>query len=140
MMRTLRRQPEAVRRHRRTAAVTVEVAVVLPIFCMIVGGAVEVGHVVGIQHVLEESAMNGCREAILPGATVADVNDAIDEIVAPWNVSGYTVNISPANPSTALPLSAVTVHVSVPYSKIRWFYDPMMGKSLTGRCLMVTEN
>ena len=122
----------------RKGAVVVEFAIVLPLFLVLVLGAINVGRAVLVQHKLTEAARAGCRLYALPTeVNQEDVQAVIETVMAEANLDGYAVELDP-HPSTAIEhFSPVTVSVSVPYDEASWCSSWFLsGKTLEATCIM----
>jgi Flp pilus assembly protein TadG len=119
----------------------VELAVVLPLFVLLVFGTIEFGRMVMVQQLITNAAREGARSAILDGATTADVTSAVTSYLTASAVSGTSVVVSPDPPSSAPYGSSVTVRVSVPFDAVSWLPSPMYlaGKTLQAQCVMRRE-
>lgn len=128
-------------RRRRTGAAVVELAVVLPLFVLLVFGTIEFGRMVMVQQILTNAAREGARSAVLDGSTTADVTTAVSNYLSASAVSGATVTVSPDPPSSAPYGASVTVTVSVPFSSVSWLPSPMYlgDKTLQAQCTMRRE-
>ncbi|MHA1571529.1 MAG: TadE/TadG family type IV pilus assembly protein, partial [Alphaproteobacteria bacterium] len=74
----------------------VEVAVVLPLFCLLVVGGIDVGRAIMVQHTLTEAARAGCRVYSIPAElTESDAQAVIGKVMADARVQGYTVDFQP---------------------------------------------
>ena len=107
------------RRPRRGNAL-LDLAFVLPILLALTFGAVEYGYALYVKHVLQGAAREGARTAIVPGATPAQVNAAIDTSMqtAGFPQGKYSRTISPANWNGASAGAVVTVEVKATWSAI----------------------
>ena len=138
---------------RRRGAALVEMALVLPIFLLIVLGIVEFGRAMMVSQLVTNAAREGARLAIVGGSTNSDVQNAINAFLAESvNVGAgdvtTTITITPAagnpNPNnqigSANTRDLIAIRVSVPFSKVSFIPgDFLEGKSLTGRASMRRE-
>ncbi|MCG8409186.1 MAG: pilus assembly protein [Phycisphaerales bacterium] len=76
-------------RHTRRGATTVEVAVMAPVMLLMMLGFMEVANAFMLKHTVTLAADQGGRAASLPGATLADVNAAVDEAMGAAGLEGY---------------------------------------------------
>lgn len=122
---------------------TVEAALVLPLLILITFGLIEYGWLFLKAQQINNAARHGARLAVTPDATTAQVQEAIDALMAEAGLgdSGYTKTISPANVSDAAPQSQVSVTVSVPYQNIEIAGVPLIPvpSSLVGSVTMAKE-
>ena len=141
-------------RLRRRGAVTVEMALVLPIFTMLVFGIIEFGRGFMIMQLVTNAAREGCRRGIIDGSTNTDVTNYIQTFmqnsgnVAPANTT-VTITVTPAagnpaNPSSNLATCAsrdlVNVKVQIPFSAVQLISAKYLnGKILKGEASMRHE-
>lgn len=138
----------------RRGAVTVEMALVLPIFTMLVFGIIEFGRGFMIMQLVTNAAREGCRRAIIDGSTNSDVTNYIKTFmqssanVAPSNTAvTITVTPAPGNPAnsgnnlaTCASRDLVTVKVQIPFSAVQLITAKYLkGKTLTGQASMRHE-
>ena len=141
-------------RQGRRGTVTVEMALVLPIFTMLVFGIIEFGRGFMIMQLVTNAAREGCRRGIIDGSTNADVTNYIQTFMqTSGNVatSATTVTITvtpaagnPANPTSSLATCSsrdlVTVKVDIPFSAVQLITAKYLaGKTLTGQASMRHE-
>ncbi|MDX1947680.1 MAG: TadE family protein [Pirellulaceae bacterium] len=128
------------RRNRRAAA-AVEFAVVAPVFFLLVFGMIEYGRMVMVQQILTNASREGCRQAVLDGATTTAVQTTVNSYLTSGSISGATVTVSPNPPSNAEFGDPVTVTVSIPFTQVSWLPSPMYlgGKTLTSSTVMRRE-
>jgi hypothetical protein len=128
------------RRNRRAAA-AVEFAVVAPVFFLLVFGMIEYGRMVMVQQILTNASREGCRQAVLDGATTSGVQSTVNTYLSSGSISGSTVTVSPDPPTNAAFGDPVTVTVSIPFSQVSWLPSPMYlgGKTLTATTIMRRE-
>lgn len=111
----------------RRGAVTVEMALVLPIFTMLVFGIIEFGRGFMIMPLMTKAAREGCRRAIIDGNTNSDVTNYIQTFM---QTSGNV-------PTSA---TTITVKVNIPFSAVQLVTAKYLaGKTLTGQAAMRHE-
>lgn len=138
----------------RRGAVTVEMALVLPIFTMLVFGIIEFGRGFMIMQLVTNAAREGCRRAIIDGSTNAEVTSYIQSFLQQSaNVSAGNVTVTitvtpaagnPANPGNDLSLcqsrDLITVKVQIPFSAVQLITAKYLaGKTLSGQASMRHE-
>lgn len=118
-MKMIRRNP----RMRRGAAV-VETAVVAPLLILGMLGMMEVGWAFMLRQTVTLAAREGARAGSLPGATLSDVQSAVDASMGAANLEGYTTesNIAGLGPTDL----DITVTVSIPLDRAT-FTGSMIG-------------
>ena len=96
----------------RTGAAAVEMALTLPLLLLLLFGAYEISRANMIMHGCEAAAYEGARVGIVPGATVAEVNDAVNEVLATIGIANANVATTPVNLDTDTETVQVTIEVS----------------------------
>jgi len=125
----------------RRGAAVVELAVVAPVFFLLVFGMIEFGRMVMVQQIITNGAREGARIAVLNGATTSQVKTAVSNYLSGASVSGATTTVSPDPPSSATYGSLVTVTVSIPFTSVSWTPSPffLASTTLQATCSMRTE-
>jgi Flp pilus assembly protein TadG len=137
----------------RRGAAAVEMAIVLPIFFMVVMGIVEFGRAMMVGQLVTNAARYGARESAVDGATNATVTTAVKNFVSTSvgvAATDVTVDIivtpGAGNPDPANNLSMAQakdvckVSVKVPYNKVAYIAGRYLaGKDLKGMCIMRHE-
>ena len=132
------RAHRGVGRRRRGAAV-VELAIVLPVFVLLVIGAIDVGRAIMVRHKLVEAARAACRlHAIQDEVTPEQVSDVIDKLMGDANLTGYSSTFNPASANDIQHLAPVTATVSTPYDEVSWLPTSwfLAGKTMSATCVM----
>jgi len=114
------------------------VAVVLPVFCLLVVGAIDIGRAITVQYTLVEAARAGCRPYCVTEVLTEEESQAvIAKVMGDANIAEYTVDFDPYPQSEIEHLEPVTVTVSIPYDNVSflpsWF---LAGKTLSGTCIL----
>ena len=96
----------------RSGAVTVEFALVAPVFFLILFALFEFAWLNVVRHTADTAAYEASRAAIIPGATVAQAEATANRILSAVGTRGATITVDPPNlgPDT----TSVTVEVQVP--------------------------
>lgn len=137
----------------RRGASLVEMALVLPVFMLVVTGIIEFGRAMMVGQLVTNAARHGARLAVIDGATndsvqasVADfVRDAVGVDPAHATIA-IDLTPAPGNPdpaddlSRAQPRDLCKVIVRIPYERVgyvagRW----LRGTQLSGQCTMRHE-
>jgi Flp pilus assembly protein TadG len=130
-------------RRNRGGAAAVEFALVAPVFFGFTLGMLEIGRGVMVQQILTSASREGCRQAVLDGATTSAVTTYITSYLSSASVpsAGASVNISPSLPTAAGYSGTVTVTVSIPFNQVNWGPTPIFlgGKTLTSTTVMQRE-
>ncbi len=126
-------------RRNRQGAAAVEFAVVAPLFFLMVFGMIEFGRAIMVQQILTNAVREGARVAVLdsPTPTAGPVASTVTTYLRNAGISGATVTISPAEPTTAGYGAPVTVSVQVPYRNVSWLPPILLGSNTTLRASTV---
>jgi Flp pilus assembly protein TadG len=137
------------RRLRRRGASAVELALVAPIFLMLLGGIIEFGQVYHAKHVISTAARRGVRMGSLAGSTGSQVIAAArSECTTALGVKSADVTVtvkvngsSAEDPSSAVAGDAINVAVSIPFSKcgVGFFNNLFKGKTISSQCTFEHE-
>lgn len=128
-------------------------ALVLPVFLLIVLGIVEFGRAMMVGQLLTNGARHGARKAIIEGSTNTSVQTEItDFLTASLGVAASDLTIlievepGPGNPdpadnlSVAQPKDLVKITVNVPFDKVAYVAGNFLnGSTLHGHCAMRHE-
>ena len=106
------------RRHNRKGAATLEFAVVVPFIFLFFFSAFEYSRFNVLRHSAYQSAFEGARRGIVPGATTADVQAHVTKILDAVRIHGATISVSPTTITNSSP--TVSVRVSVPVGDNSW--------------------
>jgi hypothetical protein len=138
---------------RRQGAALVEMALILPLFLLIVLGIIEFGRAMMVGQIVTNAARHGTRQAVLDGSTNAEIEDEIRQFMQeavgsdPADVSvtievePYPGNPDPANDlSAALPKDTCRIQVRIPYSEVGYITGRFLQSAqLRGSCSMRHE-
>lgn len=120
-------------------------ALIAPVFIMLILGQIEASRLGMVAQVLTTAAREGCRVAVIPGATQDSVQSRVNATLSGSGVSVGTVTPTCPSPyawNTAPGGTAITVSLSVPYSNVSWLGTPFFLKNATVRAsaTMSSEN
>ena len=120
----------------------VEFAIVAPLFFLLVFAMVEYGRMVMVSQIITNASREGARQAVLDGATNADVENAVDDFLTGSSITGATVETVPADISTAGYGEAVTVSVFINFDQVSWLPSPMYlgGQQMRASTVMRRES
>jgi Flp pilus assembly protein TadG len=131
------------RRNRRAAA-AVEFALVAPLFFLLILGMIEYGRMVMVQQVITNASREGARQAVLDGATTAQIQTLVNDYLTMGQISpaSATVTVAPSPPTDAGFGDPVTVTVAIPFNQVSWLPSPMYlgGKTLSATTVMRRES
>jgi Flp pilus assembly protein TadG len=120
-----KRNPELSERYRvdrkstlRSAVAAVEAAVTLPLLVLLVFGSIEIANSIFLAQTLSFASYEGAREAARPGATAAQVNDRVAEIMHARGIQNYNVSITPQLSPTTARGTKMTVRVEAAMSAL----------------------
>lgn len=105
---------------RRSGVATVELAICLPIFFLVLWGNIEIGRALMAKQVLINAAREGSRSCIVGGLTADQTTEIVADYALANLVSDVKVTVTP-DPATAGLGEPVTVSVEVGYEKISLF-------------------
>lgn len=110
-------------------------------FFLLILGMVEYGRMVMVQQVITNASREGARQAVLDGATTAEITNIVNAYLTSGSISGATVTVAPNPPTNAEFGDPVTVTVSIPFNQVSWLPSPMYlgGKTLTASTVMRRE-
>jgi Flp pilus assembly protein TadG len=140
-------------RARRRGAVTVEMALILPIFFTVVLGIVEFGRAMMVAQLVTNAAREGARMGSLGNTSNAAVTQSVkDSLVSTAQVSAadvsVTITVTPAsgNPSPGNEIAnchsrdLINITVKIPFSKVSYLTPHYLASSnLTGSSAMRFE-
>jgi Flp pilus assembly protein TadG len=137
----------------RRGAALVEMAIVMPLFLMIVLGIIEFGRAMMVGQMVTNAAREGARLAVVEGNSNTIVTSYVQDFLQrSLNCSGgdvsVAISITPAAGNTtsgnevsnAQSRDLVTVTVQVPFNKVNFIPgDYLAGKNISGRATMRHE-
>ena len=103
---------------KRSGAITAEVAICLPVLFLLTFGCLEMAGANMLKHATESAAYEGARIGILPGATQAGVQQAVDKVLDSIGAEGSSVEILPQ--TITAETEEIEVVVTVPYAPNAW--------------------
>jgi Flp pilus assembly protein TadG len=127
MLVTRRFQGPNGRHKRRRGAAVVEMAVIAPVFFIIVIALVEFGRMLMVHQVVTNASREGARLAVLESATPQQVQDLVDSYMSNASVSGSTMTMNPSSLDNLALGQPITVTVSIPYASVTWFPSSWFG-------------
>ena len=127
---------------------TVEAAIILPVFLLLLFGIFEAGRFLNTRQVLTNAAREGARLAVTPLTgtntlpTTDDIQARVNDYLASANITGATTTVNPA--VSVVTGSVTTVYTQVQVQKaydiltVPYFFN-MLQVTLTGEALMRNE-
>ena len=115
-MQTLRKQIRSNPQHKqRSAVVTVELSIVLPVLMILVVGVVESCNLFYVKQSLTISAYEGARAAIAKDMPVSSIDARCNQVLTDRKIANGTVQVTPNTPSSGAYGTYITVRVQAPY-------------------------
>src|SRR5262249_12342644 len=109
------------RGRRRRGGAMVEMAILLPIFVMLIFGQLEASRAGMVAQMLANAAREGCRLAAMPDTTGAgQVTDRVNQVLNGTGISFNSVTPTPSNWATAPLGTPITVSLTADYSRLTW--------------------
>lgn len=102
----------------RRGVTTVEVALTLPIFLLVMVMSIEAARLNTLRNTMENAAYEGARRGIVPGATVSDVQAASSVILNAVGAKNVSITTNPSTISDST--TSLTVTIDVPLSSNSW--------------------
>lgn len=138
---------------RRRGSAMVEMALVLPLFFMVVLGIIEFGRAMMVSQLVTNAAREATRLAIIDGSSNASVSQWVKDFIVQScgvtsadvtvtiTVTAATGNPNPANEiANAQARDLVTVNVLVPFNKVSYIPGSyLQGKNLSAQSAMRHE-
>lgn len=122
----------------RRGALTVEMAIVLPLFFLFLFASIEFSRMNMIRHTAENAAYEAARSAIVPGGSAARARQVGLNIMSSVGCRNMTVTTVPAVIQNSTP--EVEVFVSVPCDDNAYFAPNFFGgRNITGRSKLTRE-
>ena len=100
----------------RSAVVTVELSIVLPVLMILVVGIVESCNLFYIKQSLTISAYEGARAAIVKGMPVSNIDARSNQVLSDRGIANGAILVTPNPPSSGAYGTYITVRVQAPYS------------------------
>lgn len=126
---------------RRQGTAAVEMAIVAPIIFLVFFACVEFGRVLMVVHGLEAAAREGCRFAITWDSTTSDVENLVQERLATFGITNYTLTMDPDSPASACQWEPIRVRITASYGDVTWLPAPRFLRrvTLSGFCTLPQE-
>ncbi|MEO0529516.1 MAG: TadE/TadG family type IV pilus assembly protein [Planctomycetota bacterium] len=122
----------------RTAATTVEFAIVAPVFFLVLMAMFEFSRLNVLRHTADNAAYEAARVAMVPGATAADATAEAQRLMTVIGARGTNVTINPAR--ITRDTNEVTVSVDVPLDRNGWVVPRFTrGRTLSSQATRRTE-
>lgn len=125
--------------NRRRGAVTVEMAVTAPILFLLVFSALEFCSMNNLIHTIDNAAYEAARRGIVPGATINDVRQEANAILAAVGARNATVDVTPS--VITEDTQQILVEISVPIRGNGWIAPVYFANrtNLVGECTLRRE-
>ena len=124
----------------RQGSVVVEMALCLPLIMLMIFGTIEACTMIFLKQSLTIASYEGAREALEPGATAAEVESVINQILSDRQIQSGSVRIVPDDFHTREFGQLIQIHVTAPSKDngivpVKFF----SGHTLTGSTNMFKE-
>jgi Flp pilus assembly protein TadG len=135
-------------RDRRRGAASAELALVVPLFLLLICGTLETSRVCSVSEILTNVARDGCRVAVANGQTNSNAQTRMTTLLSNAGITGYStpqilVNGTAGDVSTSAFGANITVTVSVPFGSVTWLpisYVLSSSMTLSGTAVMSSEH
>ena len=117
------------KKRRRSGAAAVELAFVLPIFCILTFAQLETARMSMVIQMLTIAAREGARVAVIDGKVQSDVQTEVNRVLNGTGISVGTVTPSPTTWLTDPGGTPITISLTVTYSQVSWLSPSMYFKS-----------
>lgn len=142
-MRDLSRSRRNCRAQERRGATVIEMAFAAPILFMMLFGLFEFGYAYMMQHLMQDSAREGCRVAVLPTSSNIAVLSAVNQSLLARGVNGATtsilVNNASGNLASAVAGDEIQIQITVPTSNVSVIPKGYLNGQLTAACIRRKE-
>jgi Flp pilus assembly protein TadG len=128
----------SIHQHERRGAVSVEVAMCLPILFLFTFFAFEFSRVTFLRRAMDEAAYSAAREIKVPGATAAEAIAKVDEILNTVGANSYTVTVTPTTITDNTEYVTVSITAAI-QNNIVLTSQFFKGRSLTASAKLKTE-
>lgn len=126
------------RNARRRGAVTVEMALTLPLLFLVVFASIEFSRMNVLRHTVDHAAYEAARRAIVPGASVSDAENEAQRLMRICGARGVDVDVNPR--IIELDTPQVTVRVAVQADQNGFFVNQFFrSKELVGTATLRRE-
>jgi Flp pilus assembly protein TadG len=143
MKASCRRPHRSTRSSVRHGATIVEMALAVPVMFLMLLGLFEIGYGFMVQHLMQDTAREGCRIAVLPRGTNAAVLDVVNRSLQAKGISGTTtsilVNNATGDVSRALPGDDIGIVIKVATSSVSIVPRGFLSGELTASCVRRRE-
>lgn len=106
------------RRKDRHGALTVEMALCVPILFLLLLGTLEFARMNMLRNSVDNAAYEGARRGVVPGAQASDCVTAAQSVLTAVRAQNATITVTPSTISDTT--SQVSVSVSVPMAQNSW--------------------
>lgn len=134
------------RRNARSGASAVELAMIMPVFVMMVMGQIETSRLGMVSQMMTTAAREGCRVAVINGSTFSDVQTRVNSILNPLGITPTSFSVSCTGTNSTwdqAPMGTpITVSLSIPYSQVSLLGTPLFlgGAVINGTATLSSEN
>lgn len=124
----------------RRGTATVELAVCLPVIVLLAMGAIEGASMAFLRQTLVQTAYEGVKVSVRRGNDGSDGLAAAQNVIDSRGLTGVTVTLDPADPTTAAPGQPITLRVTAPSDANSVLpFGPFRGRTVTVEATMAKE-
>ena len=126
------------RDHKKRGTASVELAVMTPFLLTLLFGIIEFSWAFTVRQAVVTAAREGAREAVLPGASEADIQGRIAPYMESAGVTDYSVEITRGTPQDPTEV----IHVFLDYGQVSLvgnYFGDMFDFTMGATCSMRTE-
>ena len=133
------------RRNERSGTSAVELALIMPVFVMLVMGQIETSRLGMVSQMMTTAAREGCRVAVINGSALSDVQTRVNSLLNPLGITPTSFSVSCTGNTTwnQAPMGTpITVSLSIPYSQVSLLGTPLfLGDAvISGTATLSSEN
>lgn len=126
------------RRDERAGATLAEMAVVLPVFVVVLFAMFEFTRMAVLRHTADNAAYEAARIAMVTGGTAGDATAEANRILGIVNTHSATVTVTPSVITDET--EEITVQINVPLDANGWIVPKFTaGKNISSSCTLRTE-
>lgn len=126
------------RRDERTGATIAEVAVMMPIFVVIIFAMFEFTRMAVLRHTADNAAYEAARVAMVTGGTAQDALNEANRILNIVRTNGAQVTVQPSVITDAT--EQITVQIDIPMDANGWILPKFTaGQQIVSSCTLRTE-
>ena len=118
----------------RTGAITVEMALTVPLLFLLLFGLMQFAYVNLLRNTMTNATFAAARKAVAPGSTALDAENEAKRLMVPLGVKNMTVQVTPTVIKNDTPEITVDIQLDVsniPFISGKWFKTSLLQRSCT---------